>query len=124
MKYLEFHGSNSPDKVLARQGITAIGGIAGGLGLFLMSALPSFAGIALGVVVLIAGISGLISRDPADKKAGLIVTIAGALAVFSRVGVIKPLAASILGISAIGMLAVGVVNGIKFLYGLKRKKED
>ncbi|MDR1903535.1 MAG: hypothetical protein LBQ88_14820 [Treponema sp.] len=124
MKYLDSYGSNSPDKILAKQGMTAIGGIVGGLGLFLMSALPSVAGIALGVVVLIAGISGLISRDPSDKKPGLIVTVAGALAVFSRVGFIRPLAATILGISAIGLLAVGIVNGIKFLYGLKRKRED
>ncbi|MDR2096768.1 MAG: hypothetical protein LBP76_14795 [Treponema sp.] len=124
MNYLESSGSNSPNKILAKQGITAIGGIVGGLGLFLMSALPPFAGIALGAVVLIAGISGLISRNPADKKLGLIVTVAGALAVFSKVGIIKPLAAAVLGISAIGLLAIGVVNGVKFLYGLKRKRED
>jgi hypothetical protein len=123
MKYLESYGSSSPDKVLAKQGITAIGGIVGGLGLFLMSALPSVAGIALGGIVLIAGISGLISKNKADRKPGFIVTITGALAIFSRVGIIKLLAETILGISAIGLLAVGVVNGVKFLYGLKRKRE-
>jgi hypothetical protein len=61
------------------------------------------------------------TKDPDDRKPGILAAVAGGLAVLSRVP-IKPLAAlsgTLLGISALGLLALGVWNGIKFIKGLK-----
>jgi hypothetical protein len=108
-------------KELAREGVSAIGGIVGGIALFVLGALPPIAGIIAGAVVAAVGIGALLSKDPEDRKPGLVVTIGGALAVFSKVGLVKPLAATLLGIGALGLLGLGIWNGIKFLKGLKSR---
>ncbi|GHV30194.1 hypothetical protein AGMMS4952_16870 [Spirochaetia bacterium] len=114
-------GNNTPTNVLAKQGVTAIGGIVGGAVLMIMRALPSFMGLIAGVIVALVGIGGVMSKDPDDRKPALLAAVAGGLAVLSRVP-IKPLAAlsgTLLGISALGLLVMGVWNGIKFIKGLK-----
>jgi hypothetical protein len=108
-------------KELAKQGVSAVAGIAGGVALFVLGALPPIAGIIAGAVVAVVGISGLLSKDPEDKKPGMVVTIGGALAIFSKVGLVRPLAGTLLGIGALGLLALGIWNGIKFLKGLKSR---
>ncbi|MDR3171086.1 MAG: hypothetical protein LBU17_05570 [Treponema sp.] len=114
-------GGYTPTRVLTKQGVTAVGGIVGGVALFIMGALPPIAGIVVGGVVGVAGIVTFLSKDPADKKPGLMIAAAGALSVFSRIGAVRPLAGTLLGIGAIGLLAVGIWNGIKFLKGLKSR---
>ncbi|GHV74409.1 hypothetical protein AGMMS49940_17110 [Spirochaetia bacterium] len=114
-------GNNTPTNVLAKQGVTAIGGIVGGVVLMIIRALPSFIGLIAGVIVGVVGIGGAMSKERDDRKLGLLTAVAGGLAVLSRIP-IKPLAAlsgTLLGISALGLLAVGVWNGIKFIRGLK-----
>jgi hypothetical protein len=112
-------GDYTPTNVLAKQGITAVGGIAGGLALVIIRALPSFIGIVAGVVIGVIGIGGILSKDPEDHKPGLLAAAAGALSILARIGMIRPLAGTLLGISALGLLAMGVWNGIKFIKGLK-----
>jgi hypothetical protein len=114
-------GNNTPTNVLAKQGVTAIGGIVGGAALMIIRALPSFMGLIAGVIVGVIGIGGAMSKDPDDRKPGILAAVAGGLAVLSRVP-IKPLSAlsgTLLGISALGLLVMGVWNGIKFIKGLK-----
>ncbi|GHV81108.1 hypothetical protein AGMMS49944_28990 [Spirochaetia bacterium] len=114
-------GNNTPTNVLAKQGVTAIGGIVGGVVLMIIRALPSFIGLIAGVIVGVVGIGGAMSKERDDRKLGMLTAVAGGLAVLSRIP-IKPLAAlsgTLLGISALGLLAVGVWNGIKFIRGLK-----
>ncbi|GHV75659.1 hypothetical protein AGMMS49942_04800 [Spirochaetia bacterium] len=114
-------GDNTPTNVLAKQGVTAIGGIVGGAVLMIIRALPSFIGLIAGVIVGVVGIGGVMSKESDDRKLGMLTAVAGGLAVLSRIP-IKPLAAlsgTLLGISALGLLAVGVWNGIKFIKGLK-----
>ncbi|MDR2633114.1 MAG: hypothetical protein LBC51_05775 [Treponema sp.] len=115
--------SYTSPKVLAKQGLAAVGGIVGGAGLLLMGALPPIAGILLGAVAGIAGIGALLSKDPQEKKPGAIITVAGGLAILSRIGipVIKPLAGAFLGLGALGFFAMGIWNGIQFFKGLKRR---
>ncbi|MDR0554142.1 MAG: hypothetical protein LBG76_05015 [Treponema sp.] len=108
-------------KELARQGVSAVGCIAGGIGLFVLGALPPIIGIIAGAVVGVVGISALLSKDPDDRKPGLVVTVAGGLAILSKIGIIKPFAATFLGIGALGLLGLGIWNGIKFLKGLKSR---
>jgi hypothetical protein len=114
-------GGQTPTNLLAKQGVSAVGGIAGGVVLMVIRALPSFLGIIAGLVVGLVGIGGVLSKDPEDRKPGLLAAAAGGLAVLSRAP-IKPIAAlsgTLLGISALGLLVVGIWNGIKFLKGLK-----
>jgi hypothetical protein len=112
-------GDYTPTNVLAKQGITAVGGIVGGVALMIMRALPSLFGIAAGVVVGVIGIGGILSKDPDDHKPGILAAAAGALSILARIGIIRPLAGTLLGISALGLLVMGVWNGIKFIRGLK-----
>jgi hypothetical protein len=112
-------GGYTPTSVLAKQGITAVGGIVGGVALAIMGALPPFIGIVAGVVVGVVGIGGIMSKDPEDRKPGLLAAAAGALSILARVGIFRPVAGTLLGISALGLLAMGIWNGVKFIRGLK-----
>ena len=108
---------------LSKLGISAIGYAAGGIFLFLLNIFARFKvfGLIIGGIVCMIGIGSLMSKDPADKKAGSIITAAGALVLLSKIPVIAPAAATLLSIGAIGLLAVGIINGIKFFIGLKKR---
>jgi hypothetical protein len=110
-----------PTNVLAKQGVAAIGGLVGGAALFVLGALPPLVGIIAGSIAGIIGIGALLSKDPEDKKGGAITAAAGALTILSKIGIVRPLAGTLLGIGAIGLLAMGIWNGIKFLRGLKNR---
>jgi hypothetical protein len=111
----------TPTRALAKQGVAAVSCLVGGAALLIMSALPPIVGIVAGVIVGVVGVTAILSKDPEDRKPGIIVTAAGALSILAKVGVVRPLAASLLGIGALGLLALGVWNGIKFLRGLKNR---
>jgi hypothetical protein len=108
---------------LSKLGITAIGYTAGGIFLFLLQAFARLRGLGLvaGAVVCVVGIVSLMSKDTADKKAGAIITSAGVLVLLSKIPGIAPAAATLLSIGGIGLLAMGIINGIKFLIGLKKR---
>jgi hypothetical protein len=114
-------GDYTPTQVLAKQGLTAVGGIAGGIVLLIMGALPPIAGIIAGAVVGVVGIGAVLSGDKDDRKPGIVAAAAGGLSILSKIGIVRPLAGSLLGIGAIGLLAMGVWNGVKFLRGLKNR---
>jgi hypothetical protein len=114
-------GEYTPTSVLAKQGVTAIGGIAGGVLLLIMGALPPVAGIIAGAVVGVVGLGALLSRDPADKKPGAVIAAAGLLTILSRLPIFGGLAGGLLGLGTLGLFAMGVWNGIKFLRGLKSR---
>ena len=116
--------SYTSTKVLAKQGIAAVGGIIGGAGLLLMGSLPPVGGILLGALTGVLGIGALLSKDPEEKKPGAVLTAAGCLAILSRLSipVIKPLAGAFLGLGALGFFAMGIWKGIKFFKGLKQRR--
>jgi hypothetical protein len=121
---MEESGGYVPANVLSRQGVTAVGGIAGGIGLFILGRLHWLVGLPLGIVAAVVGISALRSRDPGDRVPGLVITGAGVLAIAAKIPALKmlqPLAGTLLGIGAFGLLAMGIWNGIKFLAGLKKR---
>ena len=116
-----------PANILAKQGVSAISQIAGGILILVMhifSARLMPLGILFGLVVGGFGISGLISKEPDDRKPGAILTIAGILKLVSHVGpgIVRGLASSFLTVASLGLLALGVLNGIKFLKGLKNRQ--
>jgi hypothetical protein len=111
---------------LVKQGVSAVGCAAGGIFLFIMNVIGNrfpVAGIVLGVAAALAGIVLLRSRDPDDKKPGAVITAAGVLVILSRVGIplIRPLAGTLLSVGAIGLLAMGIWNAVKFFRGLKNR---
>ncbi len=110
-----------PTSVLAKQGVSAIAGIAGGVGLLVLGGLPSIFGIVAGAVVGLIGFGALASPDAADKRAGVIVAAAGGLTVLAKIGLFAGLANTFLGIATVGLLGMGVWNGVKFMMGLKSR---
>jgi len=110
---------------LSKMGITAIGYTAGGIFLFLLQAFARLRGLGLvaGVVVSVVGIASLLSKDPADRKPGAVITAAGVLTILSKIGIpmITAVSGTLLGIGAFGLLALGIWNGIKFFIGLKKR---
>jgi hypothetical protein len=114
----------TPTNVLAKRGVRAIGCLVGGVGLLLLAALGArfpLVGIAAGAVLGIVGIRAVVSKDPDDRKPGLVVLAAGVLSVLSRVPGVRAFAGTLLGIGAIGLLAAGVWNGIRFLREIKKR---
>ncbi|GHU84033.1 hypothetical protein FACS189473_0150 [Spirochaetia bacterium] len=114
-------GNYTPTNVLAKQGVTAIGYLIGGGGLLLLGVLPPVMGLVAGALVGIVGVIALKSRDPDDRRPGSIAAAAGALAILSKVPGVRYIAAPLLGIGAFGLIALGILNGIKFLKGLKSR---
>ncbi|MDR3160304.1 MAG: hypothetical protein LBU28_01665 [Spirochaetaceae bacterium] len=116
-------GRPTPAGELSKQGVTAVGGIAGGILLLVLRALPPVAGIIAGAVAGAVGLGALFSRDAGDRKPGLIITAAGLLGILAKapVPLIRPVAAFALGIGALGLLALGVWKAFQFLRGLKSR---
>jgi len=117
----------TPPETLSKQGVAAVGHLAGGALLLVMQVLGArfrLLGVVLALVSGGMGLSAMHSRDPGDKKAGIILTAAGVLELVAQFGVIgglKAIASTLLGVGALGLLAVGVVKGWKFLKGLKAR---
>ena len=116
-----------PTNVLSKQGVAAVSQIAGGVIILIMhifSARLLPLGLIFGLIIGGIGLSGLFSKDPEGKKPGLILVIAGALKLLfhSRLPLIAPVAGSLLNVTCLGLLAMGIYNGIRFLKGLKSRK--
>ena len=78
-------------------------------------------GLVVGAIVCVIGIASFTSRDSADKKAGAVIMAAGVLSLLSKIPAVAPLAGTLLTIGAVALLTLGIMNGIKFLFGLKRR---
>jgi hypothetical protein len=121
MNDMEPRNGYTPANVLAKQGVAAIGCLIGGAGLLIAGALPPVIGIIAGSVIGLVGIGAAASKDPDDRKPGIFAAVAGGLTILSKVGIVKPLAGTLLAIGAAGLLAIGVWKGLKFIKGLKNR---
>ncbi|MDR1106103.1 MAG: hypothetical protein LBL44_07080 [Treponema sp.] len=116
----------SSSKNLTKQGVTAVFSLAAGGFLFIMSVVGGrlpLVGLVLGGLAALAGIFALLSRDPAGKKPGLVLALSGALGLLARakIPLLTSVAGTVLGIGAVGFIALGIWNGIKFIRGLKTR---
>ena len=125
MNEIEKTGEYPTTSNLAKHGITAIIYTAGGIFLFVLQLVARFRvlGLIIGAVICVLGIASLKSKDPADTKPGAIITAAGVLTILSKTGIpfIRAIAGTLMSIGAVGMLAMGVLNGVKFFLGLKKR---
>ena len=126
MNDLEKRNDGYPStSTLSKHGITAVGCTAGGIFLLIMQTIArsTVLGLILGGIACVVGIISLASRDSTDKKAGAIITGAGVLVMLSKTKIpfIGPLSGVLISISAVGLLALGVWNAIKFFIGLKKR---
>ena len=115
-----------PREVLVKQGIAAVAHLAGGVFLIIMTmgAGRGFFGIVLSLAALVLGIGALLSKDREEKKPGVILAVAGILGMIMRfrIPLLQPIAGTLLGLGAIGLFAIGIWKGIKFLLGLKSRR--
>jgi len=111
---------------LSKMGVSAVGYTAAGIFLGVLNAIAGghwLPGLIVGGIVTLLGFGSFASKDPADKKAGLILTVAGALTVLSAIPIpfISGFSKVLLGFGVFGLLALGVINAIKFFRGLKQR---
>jgi hypothetical protein len=103
--------------------VAAVGGIAGGVGLWilrLLSHIPVI-GLAAGGLVTLVGVGAMSSRAPEDKRAGLVTTAAGGLTVLSNLGIFAGMAGGLMSLAILGLLGMGAWNTFKFMKGLKTR---
>jgi tetrahydromethanopterin S-methyltransferase subunit C len=93
----------------------------GGIALLVLGGLGTVVGLIAGAVVGVVGLSELKSANPTDKRTGTFIAAAGALTMVSKIPVLGALAKPVLFVGAIGLLGIGIWNGIKFLQGLKAR---
>ena len=110
---------------LSKLGVSAVGYTAAGVFLVILGAISThwIPGIIAGGIVTLIGLGSFTSKNLTDRRAGLVLTAAGILTVLSKIPfpVIQPFSKILLGIGAFGLLALGVINGIKFFIGLKKR---
>ena len=127
MSDLESKNGQVPANVLAKRGVAAVAQIAGGVFLLVVHIFSSGRawplGMVLGIIISIIGISSLLSKDKEAKKPGLILSVAGLTKLFCHIGpiVVRGLATTIFTVTSLGLLALGIINGIRFLSGLKNR---
>ena len=112
--------------VLAKQGVAAVAQIAGGIIILIMhifSAKLLPLGLVFGLVIGGIGIGGILSKDPEGKKPGILLAIAGGLKLLfhSHIPLLAPVAGTLLNVASMGLLALGLFNGYRFLKGLKSR---
>ena len=108
-------------KSLSKLGVSAVGCVAAGIFLLVLK-LP-LVGIIAGVFAVLFGIGNIMSKDPSDKRAGILISAAGALTILSVTNIphIAPVSGVLLTVGAVGLLALGVINAVKFFRGLKKR---
>ena len=117
------HNAYPSTSTLSKHGITAVASTAAGIFLIILQNLISkpVGAFIIGGIVSIIGIVSLLSRDSTDKKAGAIIGGAGVLVLLSTIPGVGAIAKVLLSIGAVGLLALGIWNAIKFFKGLKKR---
>jgi len=110
---------------LSKTGVSAVGYTAAGIFLLILNAvtgsvIPAFI---IGGLVCFFGIGSLRSKNLTDKRVGILITAAGVLTILSKIPIpfIEGFSSVLLRIGAVGLLAFGIWNGIKFFLGLKKR---
>ena len=110
---------------LSKLGVSAVGFTAAGIFLLVLIAIsnPFWLGLIIGIVVTLFGAGAFMSKDLTDKKAGIIILAAGILTILTKIpiGFLQKISGFLLGAGAIGLLALGIINAVRFFKGLKKR---
>jgi len=114
-----------PRKEMVKLGLKGVGGVGGGLGLFLLKGIASMGG-ALSIPGLIAGVlvttaGMIIGSSKEDRRAGMLTAGAGVITVIASLPLIGGLAGWLMSLAGIGLIAGGAYSLYKFLKGLKSR---
>jgi hypothetical protein len=117
-------GDIVPRDQLVKQGMKGLGGVAGGIGLFILKAFTggaviSLPGLIVGGIVAVVGLAIGSSRE--DRKAGMVVTAAGVLTAVASLPLVRGLGSTLLTLGGIGLLGMGIYSLAKFLANLRRR---
>ena len=112
-------GDLVPKKQLVNYGSKGIGGVVGGAVILALNALNPIASLIVGGIIGLFGLG--MSRSADDRKMGLFTAAAGAAVAITAIPAIGGLAGWLLGVSGIGLLALGGWNLFKFIRGYKKR---
>jgi hypothetical protein len=118
-------GDLVPRKELVRQGTQGIGGVGGGIALFILRRVAGLgAGLSVpGLIIggIIAAVGLAVSTSKEDRTAGLVVTGAGILTAVASLPVVSGLASTLMLLSGLGLLVGGGLSLFKFIRNLKKR---
>jgi len=110
---------------LSKFGVTALIYFVIGIFILFITALQSsnVFGFVVGGLVLLFGICSFTSKEPMDRKAGIVLVIIGALTLASKMNIdyVSNVSKILLIIGAIGIIALAVWNGVKFFIGFRKR---
>ncbi|MCL2721042.1 MAG: hypothetical protein FWD47_06845 [Treponema sp.] len=110
---------------LSRLGVTAIIYFVIGIFLLLVTIIPSenVFGFVVGGLVLLFGLCSFVSKEPTDRKVGIILVLVGALTLASKMNIpaISRISKILLIIGASFIIIISIYNSVKFFIGLKRR---
>jgi hypothetical protein len=115
-------GDIVPRDQLTKQAMTGVGGVAGGIALLVVRALTgsTVGGLVIGGIAALVGL--IMTKDRADRKAGLVALAAGGITVLGlAIPGLRTLAGTLLLISGIGLLGFGGWSLFKFIKNLRRQ---
>jgi hypothetical protein len=109
---------------LARQGLSAAGFLAAGIGLLVMGSLPPVLGIVIGAVACFFGVGSVFSHDSADRLGGTVLFAGGALTLLAKfkIPLLAGLARIALSVGGFACLGLGIWNAVRFFRGLRKRQ--
>jgi hypothetical protein len=111
-------------RTLVRQGLSAVGFLAAGIGLSVMGSLPPMLGIVIGAAACFLGVGSVFSHDHTDRMGGTVLFAGGALTLLAkfRIPLLAPLARIALSVGAVACLGLGILNAVRFFRGLRERR--
>ena len=104
-----------PRSEVSKNGVKAVGAIAGGVTLFVLATAHIFA-IAAGGVLAIAGLA--LSTSKSDRTAGIVTAVVGVAALVTG---ILPGISWVMKVAGIAFIAAGIYSLVKFFRGMKTR---
>jgi hypothetical protein len=109
-------GEIVPRKEVSREGMKAVGGLAGGAALMVLSSLGNVPGLIVGGVITLAGLGLTASKE--DRLVGGIAAGAGALTVLSK---LLGFGGGLLFVGGAALLVTGSISLVNFIRKLKSR---
>lgn len=106
---------------LRKQGTRGVISTGAGLGLWVVNGLLRipFVGAALGGVLVVLGILGLVGRNRTDRATGIVLMAAGGAGLASLI--LPGVSSFLFGVGGLALVGFGLFNLYKFLRGLKTR---